>query len=416
MIVLSDLLHKKVLIAGYGKEGRASERFLKRYAPTAKLVIADQNEGPGYLNKQEFVDCVIKTPGIPKELITKPYTTATNLFFEQCKNVVIGVTGSKGKSTTACLIHHLLTDASRKSHLVGNIGNPALDELMRIDDEKKGKDDLFVFELSSYQLDDVSYSPHISVIVSLFPEHMDYHKGESAYFEAKHRIVSYMKKDDIFIFNPLFPTLAKWANSINGIASPYEKNIPVAMNEVKLMGEHNKQNMQAAVTVTRLFHVPEEIIASSLRSFNPLSHRLEKVGTFEGITFYDDAISTTPQSTIAALNALKNVDTILLGGQDRGYDFKELARVIIQKKINNIVLFPETGMAIKKQLSNYVTTHISFLETRNMKEAVQFAFHKTKKGSICLLSTASPSYSIWKNFEVKGDLFSSEIRTYAKNK
>lgn len=415
MITFSDLSNKQVLIAGYGKEGKASERFLKRYVPTAHIIIADQNEGSDYLEKQREADVAIKTPGIQKELITRPYTTATNLFFELCKNIVIGVTGSKGKSTTASLIHHILKDAGRHSHLVGNIGNPALDELALIN-EKTEADDIFVYELSSYQLDDIMYSPHISVIVSLFPEHMNYHKGEAPYFEAKHRIVSHMKKDDIFVYNPAFPSLTKWANSINGIATPYGENLPVAMNEVRLIGDHNKQNMQAAVTVTGLFHIPENIIASSLRSFNPLTHRLEKVGVFEGITFYDDAISTTPQSTIAALNAIQNVDTILLGGQDRGYDFFALAKIIIQRKIRNIVLFPDSGKIIKKLLLGYGGKGLSFLETTQMDEAVKFAFNNTKKGSICLLSTASPSYSIWKNFEVKGDLFSSRVRTYAKNK
>ncbi|PIY68762.1 UDP-N-acetylmuramoyl-L-alanine--D-glutamate ligase [Candidatus Roizmanbacteria bacterium CG_4_10_14_0_8_um_filter_39_9] len=415
MITFSDLSNKQVLIAGYGKEGRASERFLKRYVPTAHIVIADQNEGSNYLEKQGQADVVIKTPGIQKELVTKLYTTATNLFFELCKNIVIGVTGSKGKSTTASLIHHILREAGRHSHLVGNIGNPALDELALIN-EKTETDDIFVYELSSYQLDDIMYSPHISVIVSLFPEHMNYHKGEVPYFEAKRRLISLMKKDDYVIYNQRFTKLNEWAAGARGIAVPYNENLPVTMNEVKLMGEHNWQNMQAAVTAARLFHISEENIASSLRSFSPLPHRLEKVGTFEGITFYDDAISTTPQSTIAALNALENVDTILLGGQDRGYDFKELAKVIIQKKINNMVLFPETGSAIKKHLLDYDISRLSLLETRSMEEAVRFAFDKTKKGSICLLSTASPSYSIWKNFEVKGDLFSTEVQAYAKNK
>ena len=139
------------------------------------------------------------------------------------------------------------------------------------------------------------------------------------------------------------------------------------------------------------------------------------MGISQGIIFYDDAISTTPESTIAALRTLKDVDTLFLGGEDRGYDFSYLVNVIIEKGIKNIVLFPDSGEKIRTLLHKKTSHLPRIFETRDMKAAVRFAFTHTKKKSICLLSTASPSYSIWKNFEEKGDLFKLYVRSYEKN-
>ena len=168
-MILNLFKEKKVLILGYGIEGKATESFIRTRFPDIKRGIADQNEGPDYLQKQLDYDLVIKTPGIPKRFVTKPYTTATNIFFESVsRNQIIGVTGSKGKSTTASLIAHILRSSYNDVRLVGNIGTPVLSSL----ELPYSTDTLFVFELSSYQLDDLKYSPHISIIVSLFPEHI----------------------------------------------------------------------------------------------------------------------------------------------------------------------------------------------------------------------------------------------------
>jgi len=181
------------------------------------------------------------------------------------------------------------------------------------------------------------------------------------------------------------------------------------------LGDHNKENIQAALTAADLFHISKDDIIKALKTFKPLLHRLENVGTFHDITFYDDAISTTPESTIAALQTLKNVGTLFLGGEDRGYDFSVLVNTIAEKGIQNIVLFPDSGEKIRillKSKSGYLP---QICETKDMEAAVQFAFTHTKKKSICLLSTASPSYSVWKNFEEKGDLFKLYVRRYEKN-
>ena len=199
---LKDLKkYKKILILGYGKEGQATERFLKKYHPTALIGIADQKIDPNYLDEQKKYDLVIRSPGVPKHLVTQPYTTATNIFLANIDNVVIGVTGTKGKSTTVSLIYAILKQAGRTAHLIGNIGRPMLDTML----QEIGKEDIFVCELSSYQLDDIEYSPHISVVTNLFPEHMNYHGSLDAYYQAKKNILKFVKIDDYYCYNPKYP-------------------------------------------------------------------------------------------------------------------------------------------------------------------------------------------------------------------
>ena len=156
--------YKRILILGYGQEGQATERFFKKYHPTVLIGITDKKINANYLDEQNKYDLIIRSPGVPKHLITKPYTTATNIFLANINNIVIGVTGSKGKSTTASLIYSILKKAGKIVHLIGNIGKPMLDVMLN----EIGPNDIFVCELSSYQLDDIKYSPHISVITNLF--------------------------------------------------------------------------------------------------------------------------------------------------------------------------------------------------------------------------------------------------------
>lgn len=407
--ILDTFKGKKVLILGYGKEGKASEIFIQARYPDIILATADKSQSENYLDVQNEYDFVIKTPGIPKGLVTKPYTTATNIFFENVhKHQVIGVTGSKGKSTTASLIFHILKDAGKDVRLVGNIGSPGLEALL----QPYSQNTIFIYELSSYQLDDISYSPHISVVVSLFPEHIPYHETIQKYFEAKHNIIQNADADDIYIYNEKFEILKSWADTFSGISLPYENDFTPSRS--KLIGTHNQDNMRAAVTVARQFGIPDSICEKSISSFEPLPHRLENIGEFHGITFYDDAISTAPESTIEALNSLGTIGTLFLGGENRGYDFQLLIEKVAQNQIPNIVLFPDSGLAMRKIINSISSYNPNILTTSDMGEAVQFAFKHTKKGSICLLSTASPSYSVWKDFIEKGTLFQNFVKQYAK--
>ncbi len=394
------------LILGYGKEGTVSYKYMRKRYPKLKLGIADERKNKNYLEIQQKYDVAIKTPGIPKRFVNIPYTTATNLFFSQTRShLTIGVTGTKGKSTTSSLIYAILKEAGKPVQLLGNIGVPMLGALISNLSKLLSDKTIFVLELSSHQLDDTKYSPNIAVVTNLFPEHLPYHEGAQPYYRAKRNIVEFQSQNDSFIFNPNDPQLVEWAGTTRSKAIPFAADIPVTAGEMPLLGPHNLENVCAAVTVARLLKIPDEVSRRAILNFKPLPHRLENICTFRGITFYDDAISTAPESTIMALRSLPKIGTIFLGGLDRGYDFTGLEAAVRTAGIKNIVLFPDTGERMFTGASE-----LNILRTRSMRDAVQFAYDHTEPGEICLLSTASPSYSLWKDFNEKGN----EFQKYAK--
>jgi UDP-N-acetylmuramoylalanine--D-glutamate ligase len=390
---------EKALIVGFGKEGTISQKYLQKFYPKLKIGVADQKQGSKYLDKQKNFDIAIKTPGIKKELITIPYTTATNMFFSKLKgkNIIIGVTGSKGKSTTSSLIFSMLKTAGKNVELLGNIGKPMLETLMK----PVPKNNIFVLELSSYQLDDIVFSPDISVVTNLFNEHADYHGTVQKYHEAKKNIINFQSNKDYFVYNPHSKESRAWLKNYKGKAVPFSKE----KLKTNLLGAHNQKNIQAAVAAVKILGVKDADIKKALLKFKPLPHRLEFAGTFKGITFVNDANAAIPEAVIEAIEAVPKVATIFLGGTDRGYNFAQLERTVKKYKIKNIVLFPDSGNRMIKNPEG-----LNILKTRSMKEAVKFAYQYTPKGFTCLLSCGSPSYSLWKNFEEKGEQF----KKYAK--
>lgn len=361
---------ERVLLLGYGVEGKTTHKFLKKFYP--QLAVATTGA-------QEDFDLGIRTPGMPTRKVHMHYTTATNIFFSRITNLTVGVTGTKGKSTTVSLIYAMLRAARRPARLLGNIGTPMLGALHG----RIRANEIMILELSSYMLEDIKFSPDIAVVLDLFPEHMDHHGSVEKYYDAKLNIIP-----------------------PDAVKRTFDTKLPVRPSEIKLMGAHNLENARAAATVARHLGVPEAAIRRALINFKPLPHRLEHVGTFRSIQFYDDAISTTPESTIMAIKTLKNVGTIFLGGEDRGYDFRELERTIRRYKIKNVVLFPDSGRRIFRS-----TVGLRVLRTTSMRQAVKFAYKYTPRGTICLLSAASPSYSLWKNFEEKGREFVRAVKS-----
>ena len=402
----NDLENKKILIVGYGKEGKATEEYLKQTVPSAILTVTDEAQGSDYLSHQEDYDLAIVSPGIPARNITIPFTTATNIFFEHVKGMTIGVTGTKGKSTTTSLIYAILKQAGNKAHLVGNIGIPMLSELL----VSNTTDDIWVCELSSYQLETIKYSPHIAVMVSLFPEHMNYHGSVEAYYAAKAQITLHQSENDYFVYNSDFEKLVDLAQQTQAKSVPYVESLPFPNTSIPLLGQHNRNNVRAAVTVGEILKISEADMEEAVRTFHALPHRLQIIGAYKGITFVDDAISTTPESTLAALEAIPNVGTLMLGGLDRGYDFTQLVDALVQYNIPNLVLFPESGKKIALALEKRSEYHPRVLEATSMRAAVSFAYENTPQDMVCLLSTASPSYSLWKNFEAKGDEFQELVK------
>ncbi len=436
------------LIVGYGLEGKFAYNYLRHKYPDFQFAICDKKpieladkhilkySGINYLDSIKNYDLIIKSPGVSNltpEIIAaknsgREISSITNLFLEKYRAQTIGVTGTKGKSTTASLIFEILKSAGKKVYLIGNIGFDPLEHLLSEPDDKK----IFVYELSSYQLENSKYSPHVSVLINIFPDHLPYHNGFNNYFKAKTNITNFQGKNDYFIFNseyPLIKTLSKKTEAriipylnectIKNNNIYYKKEIIISLSDIKLLGSHNLKNIMAAICVAKIYNVSALTIKKALKAFKNLEHRLQFVGEHKGISFYDDAISTTPESTIAALEVFKDrIDTIILGGEDRGYKFKLLAKRLAELKVSNFVLFPDSGKKIAAEIKLvYKQKNLEspkMLFTKNMDDVLMFAYKNTKPGKICLLSTASPSYSLFKDFKEKGSLFQKAIKKYSK--
>jgi len=452
--MLNELKNKSILILGFGKEGVDNFRFLRKLFPKKNLGVGDRLEfknlklkiknyknvkwhlGENYLKALKDYNVIIKSPGIPPKAIApfftkkQKITSQTEIFFDNCPGKIIGITGTKGKSTTTSLIYQILKQAGLKAHLVGNIGKPVLNLLSSATKlSKKAKvkkrtkfssptpKDVYVYELSSHQLYNLKKSPQIAVFLNIYPEHLDYYKNFQEYFKAKQNITKYQKPEDYFIYNSEDPLVKKTIKISKAKKIPIPTNYEFLTNiRIPLIGKFNLQNIMAAVAVGRIFRIPDKRIIKVIKNFKPLPHRLELVGTFKGITFYNDALSTIPETSIAAIDALgNNVQTIILGGFDRKIKFKNLAKRILKSKIKNVILFPTTGEKIWQEISylskNKGRPQPFFVD--NMRDAVKLAYEHTKKRKICLLSCASTSFSIFRDYKEKGNLFKKYVKKLA---
>jgi len=415
---LNELKNKKVLILGFGQEGKDNLKFLRKLFPKKVIGIADQKKiqipksksqkvrwhlGKNYLKALKNYDIIIKSPGIPPKVIaplikkSQRITSQTEIFFENCPGRIVGITGTKGKSTTASMIYKVLKEGKVKARLVGNIGKPVLSSLLKA---KKG--DVFVYELSSHQLFRLKESPQVAVLLNIYPEHLDYYRNFTEYAKAKANITLHQTKNDFLVFNSKDKLIRKFAQKSKA------KKIPIK-------GKYYSLNKEAARAVGKIFKVPLKTINKALKNFKYLAHRLEKVGTFRGITFYNDALATIPEATMAAIEALGNrVETIMLGGYERNIDYKNLAKKVLKSKIKTVILFPTTGERIWKEICRQGREVPKHFFVDSMVEAVKLAYRHTKPGKICLLSTAASSFSIFRDYKEKGNLFKKYVKKFGK--
>jgi UDP-N-acetylmuramoylalanine--D-glutamate ligase len=413
---LKELKTKKILIFGFSREGQDTLKFLRKLFPEKKIGIADKSTaikkpdnntvlylGKNYLQALDKYEVIIKSPGIPFKILParaiKKITTQTEIFFDNCPGQIIGITGTKGKSTTTALIYQILKDAKLKAFLVGNIGQPVLG-LLPI----KSAKNIYVFELSSHQLYNLKKSPHVSVLLNIYPEHLDYYKNMKEYIGAKANIALWQKPNDYLVFNIQDNTVKKIAQKSKA------KKIPIK-------GVYYELDKAAARAVGRLFQIPASSINKSIKKFKYLPHRLEPAGTYQGITFINDALATIPAATMSAIDQLGGkVETIILGGFDRHIDFKELAQKVLASKIKNLIFFPTTGEKIWQSIvrQNKKKRVFNHFFVNNMADAVKLSFQYTNKGKICLLSTASASFGLFKDYEEKGNLFKKYVKEYGR--
>jgi len=422
---LNELKNERILILGLGKEGIDNFKFLRKVFPKKVIGIGDKNEevrnhkleirkdkrvrwhlGENYLKAIKDYGIIIKSPGIPAKILRKfrrasqIITSQTEIFFENCSGKIIGVTGTKGKSTTTALIYKILKEGGLKVHLVGNIGKPVLSLLLSATPK-----DIYVYELSSHQLYNLKKSPPIAVFLNVYPEHLDYYQNFNEYIRAKSNITRYQTKKDYLVFNSEDKIVRKVAQKSKA-------------KRITIKGKFYQLNIAAARAVGRIFQIPSKKIEKAIKNFRYLPHRLEYIGTFKGIKFYNDALSTIPETTILALDSLGDrVETIFLGGFDRGLKFDKLAKRILKSKIKNLIFFPTTGEKIWKAILKYRKNRGSLKAffVDNMKEGVKLAYKFTKRGKICLLSCASPSFSIFKDYREKGNLFKKYVKELSKN-
>lgn len=387
---------KKICLLGFGREGESSHQLLSSILPQTNIGIADQKLDKNYLKTLTDYDVIFRSPGVPPSLVkqfARPdslITSQTQVFFEFCPGTIIGVTGTKGKSTTASLIYHVLSSRFPDVRLIGNIGSPPLDSL----ESKPTADTIFVFELSSHQLSDLNQSPHIAILLNLYPEHLDYYSSFDEYATAKANITRYQTATDILIYNAADPTVVKIARASLAQKYPFE---PHPDSELPFI--------PVAIIVGRLFKIPAATIHRRLNTFTTLPHRLELVGTFKGITFINDSLATIPQATIHAINVTGDkLATLITGGYDRGVDYSPLSQTIASTDLKTLILLPTTGEKIKQGLVD-PGLNINIISVNSLAAAVRAAFQSTPPGKICLLSPASASFNLFRDYQHRGDEF-----------
>jgi UDP-N-acetylmuramoylalanine--D-glutamate ligase len=405
---------KKVVILGYGIEGIDAEKFLK--SKGAEITILDKKFDENYLNNLSKFDIIVRSPGVyrylPEIVEAKKngvkIISPVKIFFENCPGIIIGVTGTKGKGTTSTLIYEILKSAKKDVYLAGNIGKPMLELLPHLNDKS-----FVILEMSSFQLIDLDKSPNIAVVLNITEDHLDWHKNREEYVEAKKNIVSHQTMGDYAIINSEYETSKGFEKITKGKVIEFSKeNLDAEFKkDLLLRGEHNLENIAAAVAVGRVLKIPDETILKTVKSFKGLEHRLELVKTVRGITFYNDSFATGPQPTIAAINSFTEPETLILGGSDKGLNYQELGELINRtKNVKNVILIGVTGSVIGKYLDNNLQFTIYNLRKTNMKEIVKKAFQITKKGGVVILSPASASFDMFKSYKDRGEQFKKAVQ------
>ena len=418
---------KNVLILGFGREGRSTLALL-RDVGCKSITIADKNPvdkseadgcrlvcGEDYLSSVYDCDIIMKAPGIglkndvPDEIKAK-ITSQTALFLRFCPSLVIGITGTKGKSTTSSLIYHFLKSCGKKTMLIGNIGVPPLDRTADFD-----KDAVVVCEMSCHQLEYVKASPDIAVLLNVYPEHLDHYADFEAYRAAKLNIFKYQsERDTLIIFDECLPfangarsqiVTAGFASGNIGTADGNiylnDTVIPSEKIHTRLKGEHNLYNIAIALCAAVTAGCELEACLAALPDFKGLEHRLEYVGKIGGAEYINDSISTAPQTAIAALKAYPDTDTLIIGGMDRGISYDALSDYLnTDTSVRNLIIMPDSGIRAAEKVTN---PNIQKIFADNMQQAVKAAKECTKIR--CILSPAAASYGFYKNFEERGKDF-----------
>lgn len=461
--IISDLKNKKILILGFGIEGKSTYSFIRRHLKEQKLYIYDTRDYEEigikkYIesdknliaikkqNNYDFLseyDFVIKSPGISfKGINTENFigkiTSQVELFLKHTNNLTIGITGTKGKSTTSSLLYAVLKNQKTNAKLVGNIGTPIFDEIENIKTE-----DVFVIELSSHQLQYIKHSPHISILLNIFEDHLDHYNSFMEYANSKINILKYQKDNDFAVVNLdnklecdilkqikikskvlgvtqnndkkdklIKTTVQNVDNTITIFKEGKIKKVYDLLSKRNLIGKNNEFNIMAVFAVVDILGLNFQKASETINKFKGLSHRMEYIGEYNNIKYYDDSIATIPEATIAFIEALEDIDTVILGGLDRNINYDYLIEYLSTKeKLSNIICMYETGKKIYNMLKDTKKVDEKIVLVNDIYEAVDIAKKKTKKNKSCILSPAAASYGDFKNFEERGEIFKKLVST-----
>ena len=445
---LKTLKDKRIAVLGIGVSNTPLIRLLREHgvavtacdkkertalgktAEELEAMGADLKLGSDYL-KDIDADVIFRTPGmrpdLPELLAAKErgsrITSEMQIFFEVCPCPIIAVTGSDGKSTTTTVITEFLRAAGRTVHLGGNIGHPLLAEA----GEMKA-DDVAVLELSSFQLLDMTHSPHIAVLTNLAPNHLDVHRSMEEYIAAKENIFRYQSADDIAVFNQDNAITLGLSEKANGRVRLFSRQQEVAdgafvrdgaiwlrrgeeereivkTDEIRIPGQHNVENYLAAIAAVDGL-VSDEVIRTVAREFAGVEHRIELVRTRRGVRWYNDSIATSPTRTIAGLHSFSQKLILIAGGYDKHIPFDVLGPELVAH-VKLLILCGATANQIRACVTGCADYHgePEMIECATLDEAVKLAAERAQEGDVVTLSPACAAFDQFPNFMVRGRYF-----------
>lgn len=414
---------RRAVILGFGREGRIWLDILNKLDCCAEIAIADMNEvqaegvtllcGEDYLERAKSYDVILQSPGvIIKDKLTAEekakILTQTELLLRLRPCRIIGVTGTKGKSTTSSLIHHFLKANGMDTMLIGNIGVPPLERF-----EEMNEGTVAVCEMSCHQLEFVQHSPEVAVLLNVFPEHLDHYTGFDAYKAAKENIYMHQQAGDTAIINADIAPESTGGALVTaafggkgdictdgGDITLCGEVIPADKISTKLLGKHNIYNIAVALKAAVTAGADMDKCLASLPDFEGLEHRLEHVATIDGVEYINDSICTIPEAAIAAVEAVGGCDVLIIGGMDRNIPYGKLVDFLNTGAVANVILLPDSGWRIATSLDN---TKFGVVKAKDMADAVNLAHGRAK--SRVVLSPAAASYGFYKNFEERGRHF-----------
>lgn len=450
-MLISDLQNKNIVIWGLGQEGAAVLEFLLRHGIGKKLSVYNDSPvekpqeaaGVEFFSGADFekllsvTDVIVKSPGVSiyKEEIRRAkergiaVTSSTDLFLSEMRRrpqtVTIGVTGSKGKSTTSSMLYHVLKNLGKDAALGGNIGAPLISLLDKTCD-------YVVMELSSYQCSDLSVSPQIVLFTNLFPEHIDWHRSHEAYYRDKVHLIAHQRPEDVCFLNEKCEKLKKYCAEYPREFLYYNRSAGFAkinnilckdgcplmyMEDLKLQGYHNLDNIAGVLSIIDYLKLDVTRAVEALKTFEPLPHRLQKVGKIGDIEFINDSISTAPETAIAAMSSFNRPLALILGGYDRNQDYNELAEKInADSNVKVVATLFKTGPRIAETLRRHLTREVKLIKETDLTKAVEDAYAGLcgQKDGLVLFSPAAPSYDAYKSFVARGNHFIEIVKELSK--